>query len=91
MINIAVGALAILGSFGGGAIWMDNHFETRDHAAQTRSDDEESRIQSDIDLYTLKLNFLEQKQFQSTEDKDEIAYLHSLIAKLRDRLKKLND
>ena len=89
MIGIAVGTLGILGSLAGGANWVENHFETRTHAAQVRQDDEQRHIQSDIDLYLLKIDYLEHKSDQTQQDRDEIKYLQELVAKLRDRLRQI--
>jgi len=90
MINLAVGALAILGSLAGTAKWIEGHYETRAHVAQMRSDDERSRIQSDIDLYQLKIDYLQDKIVKTPEDQQEIEYLKGLVAKLRDRLKNID-
>lgn len=90
MISIAVGALAIFGSVAGGVRWVDGRYDTRVHVAQMRQEDEQQRIQSDIDLYQLKLNYIESKTVQTQEDKNEIAYLEHLITALRDRLKQIS-
>jgi len=89
MINLVVGALAIIGSMTGAAFWVDGHYETRSHVAQMRSDDERARVQSDIDLYQLKIDYLQDKSVKTSEDQQEIEYLKALVAKLRDRLKNI--
>ena len=90
VIGILVGTLGILGSLAGAASWVDGRYDTRTHVSQMRQEDEQARIQSDIDLYQLKLNFLETKNAQTQEDKNEIAYLEHLITALRDRQKQIS-
>lgn len=89
MIPMIVGAISISGAAVGLATWVDGRYETRAHTSQMRQDDERARLESQLEVYQLKLDFLESKPSPTPQDSQEIHYLEEVIAKIRTRLKGL--
>jgi hypothetical protein len=89
MIPMMVGCMSIAGGAVGVGHYIDNRYELRSHAQQTRQDDERGRLESQLEVYQLKLDFLLNKTARTPQDDQEIHYLEDVIAKIRQRLKGL--
>jgi hypothetical protein len=89
MIPLIVGCISIGGAVVGMGHYVDNRYETRTHIAQLRQDDERGRLETQLDVYQLKLDFLLSKPTRTPQDEQEIKYLEDVIAKIRQRLKGL--
>jgi len=89
MIPMLVGCVSLGGAAVGVGHYVDNRYELRTHTAQMRQDDERSRLESQVEVYQLKLDFLLDKTARTPQDEQEIKYLEDVIAKIRQRLKGL--
>jgi hypothetical protein len=89
MIPMLVGCVSLAGAAVGVGHYVDNRYELREHTAQMRQDDERARLESQLEVYQLKLDFLLGKSVQTPQDQQEIKYLEDVIAKIRTRLKGL--
>ncbi len=97
MIPLAVGGLAIVSTLIGAGKYVDARYELRehpayelkDHADRRYEDDERSRLESQLEVYELKLSYLMDKSVRSAQDEAEIKYLEDVISKIRQRLKGL--